>query len=70
VTVLVELEAYVVAGFFGLMVPLYLFSRARGPSLWHRYRQALVLNLKGSLLVLAILAVAGFYEAVEVIAQM
>ncbi len=68
-TILVELEAYIVATFFALMVPIYLFRRREGPTVPDRYGRALLLNLQGLLLVLAILAVAAVYEAVEVILQ-
>jgi hypothetical protein len=69
-TILVELEAYIVATFFALMVPVYLFRTREGPTVLGRYGRAVLLNLQGLLLVLGILIVAGIYEAVEVILQM
>jgi len=69
-TVLLEGEAYIVAGFFGLLVPIYIFRKAEGPSLVNRYGRALLMNLKGNLLVAIILAIAAIYEAIEVIMTM
>ena len=69
-TLLLEGEGYILAAFFGLLVPIYLFSPKEGPSLGRRYGRAVVLNLKGNLLVLLVLAVAAAYEAIEVILQM
>jgi hypothetical protein len=69
-TVLVEMEAYILAAFYGLMVPVYLLSASKGERAGERYRKAAVLNAKGALLVLIVLAVAALYESVEVIAQM
>jgi hypothetical protein len=69
-TLLLEGEGYILATFFGLLVPVYLFSPGEGPSPGRRYARAVVLNLKGNLLVFVVLAVAAAYEAVEVILQM
>jgi len=68
-TVLVEFEAYILAAFFALMVPIYLFRRQEGPTVSRRYGRALLLNVKGSVFVLILLAVAAVYEAMEVILQ-
>jgi hypothetical protein len=69
-TVLLEGQAYIVAGFFGLLVPVYLFRKAEGPSLVNRYGRAVLMNLKGSGLVAIILVIAAIYEAIEVIMAM
>lgn len=69
-TLLLEGEAYILASFFALLIPLYLFDRQAGPTVGSRYGRALLINLKGNLLVLVVLAVAASYEAVEVILQM
>jgi hypothetical protein len=69
-TILVEMEAYILAAFFGLMVPIYIFSPQEGATGSARYARALALNARGSLLVLIVLAAAALYEAAEVIAQM
>jgi len=69
-TILVEMEAYIVAAFFALMIPIYIFRKQEGPTVLRRYGRALLLNLKGNLIVFIILAVAAAYEAVEVILQM
>jgi hypothetical protein len=69
-TVLLEGEAYIVAGFFGLLVPIYLFRKVEGPGLVSRYGRVLLMNLRGNLLVAIILVIAAIYEAIEVIMAM
>jgi len=69
ITLLLEGEGYILAAFFALLMPIYLFSPEQGPSLGSRYLRALVMNAKGNLLVFAVLALAGCYEAVEVILE-
>lgn len=69
-TLLLEGEAYIVAGFFGLLVPVYLLRKAEGPGLVNRYGRALLMNVRGNLLVAIILAIAAIYEAIEVIMAM
>jgi hypothetical protein len=69
-TVLLEGEGYIVAGFFGLLVPVYLFCKAEGPSLVNRYGRVVMMNLRGNLLVAIILMIAAIYEAIEVITAM
>ena len=68
-TVLVEMEAYIVATLFVLLIPIYLFRRSEGPTILKRYGRAILVNLKGLLLVFGILAIVAVYEAVEVILQ-
>ena len=67
---LLEGEAYVLATFFALLVPVYLLRPSEGPTVWRRYGRAVMLNLRGSLLVLIVLMVAALYEAAEVILMM
>ena len=69
-TLLLEGEAYILASFFALLIPIYLFSPRHGPTAARRYGRALMLNLRGNLLVLLILAAAAVYEAIEVIAML
>jgi hypothetical protein len=69
VVLLVEMEAYILASFFALLIPVYLFRKAEGPSVLRRYGRAVLLNLKANVLVLVVLAVAAVYEAIEVILQ-
>ena len=69
-TLLLEGEAYVVAGFFALLVPVYLFRKSEGPGLVNRYGKALLMNIRGNILVAIILAIAAIYEAIEVIMAM
>jgi len=69
-TLLLEGEAYVLAAFFGLLILVYLFRKAEGPGPARRYGRALLLNIKGNLLVAIVLAIAAIYEAIEVILAM
>jgi hypothetical protein len=69
-TLLLEGTAYVMAAFFALLYPVSLFSNPDNKPIGRRYLEALYMNLKGSLLVLALLAVAAIYEAIEVILAM
>jgi len=66
---LVELEAYVLASFFALLVPVYVFSSGQDGGPLRRYGRAVMLNLRGNLVVFALLLAAGVYEAFEVILQ-
>ncbi len=69
-TLLLEGEAYIIATFFALLIVVYLFRKAEGPSLLRRYGNALLMNVRGNLLVAAVLVVAAIYEAIEVILAM
>jgi hypothetical protein len=69
-TILVEMEAYIVAAFFALLIPIYLFRRREGPTVLRRWGRALLLNLQSLAVVFILLAVAGLYEAIEVILGM
>jgi len=66
-TLLMEGEGYILATFFGLLVPIYLFRTCEGPTIGARYCSALLLNVKGNLWILIVLAVSAIYEATEVI---
>lgn len=68
-TLLLEGEGYILAAFFALLIPVeLLFPKDTSPAA-SRFGRAIVLNLKACLLVLAVLAVAAVYEAIEVIGQ-
>jgi hypothetical protein len=69
-TLLLEGEGYLLAAFFAILVPIYLSSPLQGDNLWTRYKRAFIVNIKGNIIVLIVLAVAALYEAVEVILQM
>jgi hypothetical protein len=69
-TILLEGEAYIIAAFFGLLILVYLFRKAEGSSIPRRYGRALLMNLRGNLLVAIVLAIAAIYEATEVILSM
>ena len=58
------------ATFFAVLIPVYLFRKAEGPNVVIRYGRALLMNVRGNLLVIIVLAVAAIYEAVEVILLM
>ena len=66
-TLLLEGHAYILATFFGLLVPIYLFRKAEGLNVGARYGKALMMNVRANLLVVIVLAVAAIYEAIEVI---
>ena len=70
VTLLLEGHAYVIAAFFGVLVLVYLFRKSEGPSAGTRYGRALLMNVRGNLLVIIVLAIAAIYEAAEVILTM
>ncbi len=65
-TLLLEGEGYILAAFFGLLVPVYLIRSSPGP----RFGGALLLNVQASVWVALVLAVSAFYEATEVIWMM
>lgn len=87
-TLLLEGAGYILAAFFAILIPIYLFRSSTGeakpPAVeeWasleerevpltrttgQRFRNALMLNLQGNVLVAIVLAAAACYEAVEVI---
>ncbi len=66
-TLLLEGEGYILAAFFGLLVPIYMFQRGQGVGVGRRYGRALLVNLKAIILVAIVLATAACYEALEVI---
>jgi hypothetical protein len=69
-TLLLEGEGYLLATFFALLVPIYLFSPKEGENAGARYARAVLMNLKGNIIVFIMLAIAAAYEAIEVIMQM
>jgi hypothetical protein len=69
-TVLVEMEAYVLAAFFAALIPIYIFRKAEGPTWWRRYGRALLLNVEANAVIFIMLAVVALYEATEVILMM
>ncbi|MHC4414319.1 MAG: hypothetical protein ACYS0G_03445 [Planctomycetota bacterium] len=70
VTLLLEGEAYVLATFFAVLIPIFMCQQSLGRGVWPRYGRAVLLNLKASLLIAVVLLVAACYEAVEVILMM
>ena len=66
-TLLLEGEAYILATFFALLIPIYLFDTRLGVGVLRRFGRVLLLNLTGCVLIAIVLAVAAWYEAAEVI---
>ena len=69
-TMLLEGEGYILAAFFGLLIPISLLQRSRGGTARSRFGPALRLNVQANGLVALVLAVAACYEAIEVISMM
>jgi hypothetical protein len=69
-TLLLEGEGYILATFFGLMMAQLVFHRDSTASVRSNYTQGILLNLRGSVLVALVLAVAAIYESTEVIWMM
>jgi hypothetical protein len=69
-TLLLEGEGYILATFFGLMMAQLVFHRDSTASVRSNYTQGILLNLRGSVLVALVLAVAAIYESSEVIWMM
>jgi hypothetical protein len=66
-TMLVEGEGYILAAFFALLIPVYLFETSQGKSILNRFRRALLLNVQANAWVAIVLVVAACYEATELI---
>jgi hypothetical protein len=69
-TMLLEGEGYILAAFFGLLIPVHILQSSLGGTAGSRYGRVLLLNLKACVLVALVLAVAALYESFEVIAMM
>jgi hypothetical protein len=66
-TMLLEGEGYILATFFGLLIPIHIVqSSLRGNPLT-RFGRVLLLNFKANFWIALVLAVAAIYEATEVI---
>jgi hypothetical protein len=69
-TLLLEGEGYILATFFGLLVPILLIQKGLEGKPFQGYVRALLLNLKANLLIAIVLLLAALYEATEVILLM
>jgi hypothetical protein len=69
-TMLLEGEGYILAAFFGLLIPISLLQASCGGTARSRFAGALRLNVQANGLVALVLAVAACYEAVGVIEMM
>jgi len=69
-TMLLEWEGYILAAFFSLLIPIFLFQKSLGGSVWSRLGRALRLNVQAIGLVALVLAVAAMYEASVVIGML
>jgi hypothetical protein len=66
-TMLLEGEGYILATIFGLLIPIHIVQSSLGGTPLSRFGRVILLNIKASLLVALVLAVAAVYEATEVI---
>jgi hypothetical protein len=66
-TLLLEGEGYILATFFGLIIPIYVLRRSLGGNPLTRFGRSLLLNLKAQFWIALVLAMAAIYEATEVI---
>jgi hypothetical protein len=64
------MEGYILAMFFAVLLPIFIFKKSEGPTWWRRYGRAVLLNLKGSVIVFGVLLAAAIYEAIEVILRL
>jgi hypothetical protein len=69
-TMLLEGEGYILAAFFGCLIPIHTVSSRLGGNPLSRWGRVLLLNLTGSFWVALVLVVAAIYEATEVIWMM
>jgi hypothetical protein len=66
-TMLLEGEGYILAAFFGLLIPVQIARRGSGMSFSGRFGRVLLLNIQAQFWIVVVLAVAAIYEAAEVI---
>jgi hypothetical protein len=66
-TMLLEGEGYVLATFFGLLIPIHIVQSSLGGNFLSRWGRVLGLNVKANAWVALVLAVAACYEATELI---
>jgi hypothetical protein len=66
-TMLLEGEGYILAAFFGFLIPIHTVSSRLGGNPLARWRRAFLLNLKANFWIALVLAVSAIYEATEVI---
>ncbi len=69
-TMLLEGEGYILAAFFGLLIPIHTVSSKLGGNPLSRWGRVLLLNFTASFWIALVLAVAAIYEATEVILMM
>lgn len=66
-TMLLEGEGYILAAFFGCLIPIHTVSSRLGGNPLSRWGRVLLLNFTASFWIALVLAVAAIYEATEVI---
>jgi hypothetical protein len=66
-TMLLEGEGYILAAFFGFLIPIHMVSSRLGGNLLSRWGRVLLLNFTANFWIALVLAVAAVYEATEVI---
>ena len=69
-TMLLEGEGYILAAFFGCLIPIHTVSSRLGGNPLSRWGRVLLLNFTASFWIAIVLAVAAIYEATEVIWMM
>jgi hypothetical protein len=66
-TMVLEGEGYILAAFFGLLIPIHIFQSSLGGNPLTRFGRAILLNFKAQFWIALVLIVAAVYEATEVI---
>jgi hypothetical protein len=66
-TMLLEGEGYILAAFFGFLIPIHTVSSKLGGNPLSRWGRVVLLNFTASFWIALVLAVAAIYEATEVI---
>jgi len=66
-TMLLEGEGYILAAFFGFLIPIHTVSSRLGGNPLSRWGRVLLLNFTANFWIALVLAVAAIYEATEVI---
>lgn len=66
-TMLLEGEGYILAAFFGALIPIHTVSSRLGGNPLSRWGRVLLLNLTANFWIALVLAIAAIYEATEVI---
>jgi hypothetical protein len=66
-TMVLEGEGYILAAFFGLLIPIHIVQSSLGGNPLTRFGRVILLNFKAQFWIALVLIVAAIYEATEVI---